>query len=303
MLFMLRCDIPASDRLRDPVLPGEAVECLDLSAIPNRKELRFLDDLERFVVGSTPSLEEMMQRPDAPHLGAPQPDPHQVSERVRVIVQGSDAALAAVVSKLMRIDALWVEVGFIPSGSSAVALSWGLDATFSPAEHLTFALASPAVPTPVIRDDHGVVTLGVAEVAGPTASAGKPGKGKEEAGELAEAKEPESSEMIGEVIVDSEVLYEQAKAGASVFNNGVRMVPTPDAPGLAAVQRPPLPRRGWFGRIKKPRSTVSPTVLRGRALQAGGVDLAVTRDGVRHPRPLKSVTFYRHLRDGQFVRN
>ena len=285
MLFMLRCDVPASDRLRDPVLPGEAVECLDLSAVPKRKELRFLDDLKRFVVGSTPSLEEMMQRPDAPHLGAPQPDPHEVSERVRVIVQGSDAALAAVVSKLMRIDALWVEVGFIPSGSSAVALSGGLDATFSPAEHLTFALASPAVPTPVVRDDHGVVTLGAAEVTGP-------------AGESEEA-----TEMIGEVIVDSEILYEQAKAGTSDFNNGVRLVPTPDAPGLAAVQRPPLPRKGWFGRIKKPRSTVSPTVLRGRALQAGGVDLAVTRDGVRHPRPLKSVTFYRHLRDGQFVRN
>ncbi|WP_296107759.1 hypothetical protein [uncultured Corynebacterium sp.] len=282
---MLRCDVPASDRLRDPVLPGEAVECLDLSAVPKRKELRFLDDLERFVVGSTPSLEEMMQRPDAPHLGAPQPDPHEVSERVRVIVQGSDAALAAVVSKLMRIDALWVEVGFIPAGSSAVALSWGLDATFSPAEHLTFALASPAVPTPVIRDDHGVVTLGAAEVTGPV------------------CESEETAEMIGEVIVDSEVLYEQAKAGTSDFNNGVRLVPTPDAPGLAAVQRPPLPRRGWFGRIKKPRSTVSPTVLRGRALQAGGVDLAVTRDGVRHPRPLKSVTFYRHLRDGQFVRN
>lgn len=285
MLFMLRCDVPASDRLRDPVLPGEAVECLDLSAVPKRKELRFLDDLERFVAGYTPSLEEMMQRPDAPHLGAPQPDPHEVSERVRVIVQGSDAALAAVVSKLMRIDALWVEVGFIPSGSSAVALSWGLDATFSPAEHLTFALASPAVPTPVIRDDHGVVTLGAAEVTG-------------SAGESEEA-----AEMIGEVIVDSEILYEQNKAGTSDFNNGVRLVPTPDAPGLAAVQRPPLPRKGWFGRIKKPRSTVSPTVLRGRALQAGGVDLAVTRDGVRHPRPLKSVTFYRHLRDGQFVRN
>lgn len=285
MLFMLRCDVPASDRLRDPVLPGEAVECLDLSAVPKRKELRFLDDLERFVVGSTPSLEEMMQRPDAPHLGAPQPDPHEVSERVRVIVQGSDAALAAVVSKLMRIDALWVEVGFIPSGSSAVALSWGLDATFSPAEHLTFALASSAAPTPVIRDDHGVVTLGAAEVTGPVSDS------------------KEAAEMIGEVIVDSEVLYEQAKAGTSDFNNGVRLVPTPDAPGLAAVQRPPLPRKGWFGRIKKPRSAVSPTVLRGRALQAGGVDLAVTRDGVRHPRPLKSVTFYRHLRDGQFVRN
>lgn len=284
MLFMLRCDVPASDRLRDPVLPGEAVECLDLSAVPKRKELRFLDDLGRFVVGSTPSLEEMMQRPDAPHLGAPQPDPHEVSERVRVIVQGSDAALAAVVSKLMRIDALWVEVGFIPSGSSAVALSWGLDATFSPAEHLTFALASPAVPTPVIRDDHGVVTLGAAEVTGPV------------------SESEETAEMIGEVIVDSEVLYEQAKAGTSDFNNGVRLVPTPDAPGLAAVQRPPLPRKGWFG-LKKPRSTVAPTVLRGRALQAGGVDLAVTRDGVRHPRPLKSVTFYRHLRDGQFVRN
>ena len=288
MLFLLRCDIPASDRLRDPVLPGEAVKCLDLSAVPTRKELRFLDDLERFVVGSTPSLEELMQRPDAPHLGTPQPDPHQVSERVRVVVHGSDAAVAAVVSKLMRIDALWVEVGFIPSGSSSVALSWGLDATFSPAQHLTFALASPAVPTPVIRDDHGVVTLGVAEVTGPVDSTGKAEK---------------EAEMIGEVIVDSEVLYEQNKAGTSDFNNGVRLVPTPDAPGLAAVQRPPLPRKGWFGRTKKPRSTVSPTVLRGRALQAGGVDLVVTRDGVRHPRPLKSVTFYRHLRDGQFVRN
>ncbi|MCZ9304971.1 hypothetical protein L8U58_05385 [Corynebacterium sp. c9Ua_112] len=288
MLFLLRCDIPASDRLRDPVLPGEAVECLDLSAVPTRKELRFLDDLERFVVGSTPSLDELMQRPDAPHLGTPQPDPHQVSERVRVVVHGSDAAVAAVVSKLMRIDALWVEVGFIPSGASSVALSWGLDATFSPAQHLTFALASPAVPTPVIRDDHGVVTLGVAEVTGPVDSTGKAVK---------------EAEMIGEVIVDSEVLYEQNKAGTSDFNNGVRLVPTPDAPGLAAVQRPPLPRKGWFGRTKKPRSTVSPTVLRGRALQAGGVDLAVTRDGVRHPRPLKSVTFYRHLRDGQFVRN
>ena len=288
MLFLLRCDIPASDRLRDPVLPGEAVECLDLSAVPTRKELRFLDDLERFVVGSAPSLDELMQRPDAPHLGTPQPDPHQVSERVRVVVHGSDAAVAAVVSKLMRIDALWVEVGFIPSSASSVALSWGLDATFSPAQHLTFALASPAVPTPVIRDDHGVVTLGVAEVTGPVDSTGKAEK---------------EAEMIGEVIVDSEVLYEQNKAGTSDFNNGVRLVPTPDAPGLAAVQRPPLPRKGWFGRTKKPRSTVSPTVLRGRALQAGGVDLVVTRDGVRHPRPLKSVTFYRHLRDGQFVRN
>ena len=240
------------------------------------------------MVGSTPSLDELMQRPDAPHLGTPQPDPHQVSERVRVIVHGSDAAVAAVVSKLMHIDALWVEVGFIPSSASSVALSWGLDATFSPAQHLTFALASPAVPTPVIRDDHGVVTLGVAEVTGPVDSAGKAEK---------------EAEMIGEVIVDSKVLYEQNKAGTSDFNNGVRLVPTPDAPGLAAVQRPPLPRKGWFGRTKKPRSTVSPTVLRGRALQAGGVDLAVTRDGVRHPRPLKSVTFYRHLRDGQFVRN
>ena len=248
MLFLLRCDIPASDRLRDPVLPGEAVKCLDLSAVPTRKELRFLDDLERFVVGSTPSLEELMQRPDAPHLGTPQPDPHQVSERVRVVVHGSDAAVAAVVSKLMRIDALWVEVGFIPSSASSVALSWGLDATFSPAQHLTFALASPAVPTPVIRDDHGVVTLGVAEVTGPVDSTGKAEK---------------EAEMIGEVIVDSEVLYEQNKAGTSDFNNGVRLVPTPDAPGLAAVQRPPLPRKGWFGRTKKPRSTVSPTVLRG----------------------------------------
>jgi hypothetical protein len=43
-------------------------------------------------------------------------------------------------------------------------------------------------------------------------------------------------------------------------------------------------------------------VLTGRALQAGGVDLTVVRDTVVHPRTVSSVTFYRHLRDGQFVR-
>ena len=107
--------------------------------------------------------------------------------------------------------------------------------------------------------------------------------------------------MVGEVIVDSQVLYAQEVGAKKGFNNGVRMVPTPGAPGLAAVQRPPLPRRGLFGREKAPEN-LEPSVLRGRAMQAGGEDLRVVRDGVPHPRPLKSVTFYRHLRDGQFVR-
>jgi len=37
-------------------------------------------------------------------------------------------------------------------------------------------------------------------------------------------------------------------------------------------------------------------------LQAGGVKLKVSVDGVDRPRPVDKVTFYRHLRDLQVVR-
>ena len=47
---------------------------------------------------------------------------------------------------------------------------------------------------------------------------------------------------------------------------------------------------------------VPDALLRGRAVQSGGSDIAVTVDGVRGKRPVTRVTFYRHLRDLQAVR-
>jgi hypothetical protein len=70
-----------------------------------------------------------------------------------------------------------------------------------------------------------------------------------------------------------------------------------------AAQHPPKKRLfGLLGGTAQPGGVDPDTVLTGRALQAGGEKLTVVRDGVAHPRPVSSVTFYRHLRDGQFVR-
>lgn len=300
------------------------------SAVPTRSELRFLDELPgRYVQGSVPSLEEIARQPDVAHQGQPQPAPHRTSERVRVIVAGTDAALAAVATKLMRIDALWMELAYVPADpASAVATLWGLGAgaddgagdgagnassTADPQgfPQLRFALARPALPTALIRDDQGVVTLGAAEIT-----------------------DAQGAELVGEVIVDSEVLYSSGPGGRRAGTTppgtghrrgapehpgrpaprsggrarpvpGVRLVPTTGMPGIAAVQMESTAPTGFFARLKhlaQPQPEV-PLVLQGRALQAGGPALQLVRDGARHPRPLKAVTFYRHLRDGQFVRN
>lgn len=309
MLYLLRCgelaqnhpDLHLPDHLPAP-FTGHASETVDTNAIPTRQQLKIFDSLpSTFTTGHTATLDEIAAQPDVAHQSAPVPDPHTVTERVRIVVCGSDAAVAAVATKLMRIDALWAEVALlpiVPEGEvSLIATTWGLDANVSPAQALTWCISSPALPTCVIRDDQGVVTLGAAEL-----------RGADEATE----------ELIGEVIVDSNVLYHHEGGEQSPFKAGVRMVATTEAPGLAAVQRrTAIPRSAGRGVEKKKsgllgqwkqrlqaarRSKIEPHVLTGRAMQAGGVDFQLIRDGVKHPRTLSRVTFYRHLRDGQFVR-
>lgn len=273
-----------------------APDAVTLSEVPGRKDLKLLDELAAtyLPVDSTPSLDEIAAQPDVPHQASPVTAPQEPDEPVRVVVIGSDAALAAVVTRLMRIDALWISAGFVPTdAASSIAKVWGLDAGQLPGEAaLDTALTGAAQPTALIRDDTGTVTLGCAEIfhAGST--------------------------MVGEVIVDSETLF--LNDSATVWNGrpgpyGARFVPTTGAPGLAATplttpsmqdavaaQNPPKKR---LFRVNAEPGGVDPdTVLTGRALQAGGEKLTVVRDGVAHPRPVSSVTFYRHLRDGQFVR-
>lgn len=283
--------------LSDTVPAG--VDVTVLSTVPGRKELKLLDTLAsaHLPVDPTPSLDEIAAQPDVPHQADPVAAPQTPDEPVRVVVVGSDAALAAVVTRLMRIDALWITVGFVPTDpASFTARNWGLDAgQLPPVAALEHALTGPARPTALVRDDTGSVTLGCAEIfcAGST--------------------------LVGEVIVDSEELF--LNGAATVWNGrpgpyGARFVPTTGAPGLAATRlttpsrwdavaaaRPPRRRLfGMLGGAAEPGGVDPGVVLTGRALQAGGESVSVVRDGVVHPRTVGSVTFYRHLRDGQFVR-
>jgi len=78
-----------------------------------------------------------------------------------VVVHGSDADLAAVVLRLLRLDRLEVPVGYVPvSASSPVARAWGL-----PADRVGAALGGSVGSVPLVRDDAGGVLLGLGVLA------------------------------------------------------------------------------------------------------------------------------------------
>ena len=268
-----------------PALPA-AVTVVDASAVPTRQELQPLIDAARDILPDdpTPSLADIAKQPDVGHLGAPGPAPQPVPEPLRIIVAGDDAALSAVLTRLMRADVLWAEVAYLPAdASSPAARSWGIDSDNA----LPVALEGTVRPVPLIRSDKGTAVAGAATIT-----------------------EWDDTDITGEIIVDSHTLVRHSGTGnksrAGVF--GARLVPMLDAPGVAAVAltssaRPE--RRGWFRRLRRPLEAGrvdADTLATGRAVQAGGPNLQVTIDGVAAKRPVKRVVFYRHLRDLQAVR-
>jgi hypothetical protein len=78
----------------------------------------------------------------------------------RLVVYGLDAALAAVLGRLLRTSRLdSVVVGFVPlNATSAVATLWGLPA--DPQRALTLALHGEPERVPLVRDDAGGVLAG-----------------------------------------------------------------------------------------------------------------------------------------------
>ncbi|MCS4491993.1 hypothetical protein N7326_06390 [Corynebacterium sp. ES2794-CONJ1] len=260
-----------------------AIEYLRTSDKPTRAELRALDSLAAQILPNdpTPSLDEIVKRPDIPHMGQPTVAPQKdyLLHPLRIIVAGSDAALSLVVTRLMRSDRLWAEVAFIPTHEeSAVASCWGLPRDTQ--QCLDIALNAPVAPMPLIRDDTATALMGRGEVSA-----------------------WDAKEMTAEIVVDDEVLLRhQARRltpRRGIF--GARLAPMLDAPGLAAVvlDTPVVSRSRLLG----PWGTADPeSVMIGRALQAGGEQLRVTIDGISRPRATDRVTFYRHLRDLQAVR-
>ena len=267
---------------------GIKVRHLRVSELPSRSELKELDALAKDFLPEdpTPTLDEIAAQPDVDHLGRPAAAPQArfLREPLRVVVVGSDAALSAVLTRMMRADYLWAEVGFVPTDeTSTAAMNWGLPTSAEDA--LSFALSAPVKPVPLIRNDAGLAVAGSATIA-----------------------EWTDEEITGEIIVDDDVLL-RADREKHVF--GARLVPMTDAPGIVAARAvssfatDASPRRRLFGRLRKhvqPGQLDPASVVRGRAVQAGGPSLSISVDGVRAPRPVKRVTFYRHLRDLQIVR-
>ena len=286
-------------------IPG--TEHIDLPAVPTRKDLRFLDELAKGCLGEDEgaSLSEIQAQPDVAHLGAPQLAPQQPDERLRVIVSGTDAALGAVLTRMMRADYLWAEVAYVPTDpTSPAAICWGIPA--GAADAATFAAEAPVVPAACVRTDAGQVVAGSASI--------YRGDGSEE--------------FVGEIIVDSDtlVLNPGSEPSARFYGTfGARLVPTMREPGIACSplttplattgresRRSPqhlewlvsTPALRWLARGAgvAPGQTDSSRVLTGRAVQAGGESISLLIDATPHPRPLTSTTLYRHLRDMQSVR-
>lgn len=296
-----------------------AVRTLSLSAVPTRQELKELDEVAAkiFPKDPTPSLADIQAQPEVAYQGAPEfaPQREYLTEELRVIVAapaaGLDAALSAVVTRLMRADKLWVEVACValpgqgeggeptasaPPTASTAAKNFGI-AELPLSQQWQLALFGVVRPVPLIRNDSGMAVVGSATVmqaADPNAAV------------------QELEEFTGEVIVDDHVLLRNLAEGKAQLPGvyGARLVPMLDAPGIAAV-RATTPVEdtpaGLWSRLRGKKfirgGQVDPeTLVTGRALQAGGPHLAVTVDGMKHKRTLERVTFYRHLRDLQMVR-
>ena len=260
-----------------------------LPAVPGRRDLGFLDDIAAHLLidDPSPSLTDIASSPSVSYMGEPTFAPQQPSEPLRVIVSGSDAALGAVLTRMMRADYLWAEVAYLPADpSSPAAVLWDIPGSADAA--MSLAVSGSVRPIPCVRHDAGVVVAGSATLTDASGGA-----------------------YIGEIVVDNEVLlFNQSPTTEIPGPYGARLVPTVSAPGIAAaalVTPASLPPRTGWQRLR-PRRAVSElmtdpdSVLTGRAVQSGGSSIQVTVNSVAAPRPVNRVTFYRHLRDIQAVR-
>ena len=284
-VLILRCGQAAAELVLPATLHRSAgVEIFSLPAVPARGNLKFLSDhtTELLPDDPTPSLEEIQAQPRVEHQAAPQLAPQQPVMPLRIIVLGSDAALSAVLTRLMRADALWPQIGFVPitdaarDDESTAARNWSLPT--DPAAALKLALTGEVKPVPLIRNDAGQAVAGSATIT-----------------------QWDGGAMTGEIIVDDATLVQQDARGladgssagsGSATAFGARLVPMLSAPGIAAAahtaqQKP----RGLFARWRKNKGTTQDadanvgkldpsTLVTGRAVQAGGPEMAVHVDGV-----------------------
>lgn len=149
------------------------------------------------------------------------PDPALIDEllpvlaadsRPRLIVLGADAALAAVLTHLMRTERLHVEVGYVPLDRTYAAQAYDLATGNAAAKR---ALAGTPGKVPLVRDDTGTALVGRAKITG-----------------------PDGGQLTGEAYVDDTRLFSgQVKA--------MFVTPTPELPGVRASVPRRFRRRHW----------------------------------------------------------
>ncbi|WP_070380506.1 hypothetical protein [Rhodococcus sp. WMMA185] len=142
----------------------------------------------------------------------------QVVPDPRLIVVGTDAALAATLTRLMRTERLHIELAYVAEKHSDATDAYHLSVG---ARGARTALKGNAQRMPLIRDDAGVALVGCATLTGP---GGGP--------------------LIGEAYADDTLLF-------SGTTPKINITPTPQMPGLRASIEPRsrwLPRRWVQGR-------------------------------------------------------
>ena len=218
-LVVLRCGT-------DIAVPP-STQLIDVKAVPTRQELKALDSLAAEVLPEdpTPSLAEIAAQPDVAHLGTPQYAPQPISDPLRVVVVGSDAALSAVLTRLMRADTMWVEVGFVPTDDdSPTADYWGIT-NLSIEEQFDCAASGRVRPLPLIRDDAATAVAGRASVS-----------------------DWENRELTAEIIVDDDVLARHQPGLIWSVRKRVRFdcrrLPA-DGPGVAGRRGVAAGNGGW----------------------------------------------------------
>ncbi|MFC4123618.1 hypothetical protein [Nocardia rhizosphaerae] len=130
----------------------------------------------------------------------------------RLIVLGSDAALATVLTHLMRTERLHVEVGFVPVETTYASRVYQTPTGNTAAK---IAIEGRAIETPLIRDDTGTVLVGRATITG-----------------------VDGGKLEGEAYVDDTLLFSGAV-------NTMLISPTMTMPGVRARVRKGFRKRTW----------------------------------------------------------
>lgn len=137
----------------------------------------------------------------------------QVVSDPRLIVVGTDAAFAATLTRLMRLERLDIELAYVTENRSDATEAYRLS---TGAKAARAALKGAVHVVPLIRDDAGIALVGAALMTGPGGT----------------------EELVGEAYVDDNKLF-------SGTVPGIRIVPSPKLPGIkASVDR----RSRWGGR-------------------------------------------------------